>query len=220
VIGQITEDNYPVTKQQIDNLVEQYLQNNMQRPDFQQRFEDIITHQPPHDMTPPSSWTGDWQQLPELMATQRLHQISSNVGMKVELFRAHRELVDQIRAIAVTTGRTQAAERTERIRELVRDYYETYDQVPRFLQELGIDISHEHALQRLKNHHQALSQIAGQTLDLRVQLLANGHEAYAIRDEEDRPLARRIGEFLDNPWVGAGTFSLPVVSSLIFGWPA
>ncbi len=211
-VGDIDEANYPRTHEAIDTLAKQMTGDGNTMPPrqkgiadnlFQQQFTAIIRKN--LDTNKPATATHpDRKPLAQVIKSNDMEQMSSNVTIKLNAFRDHQEMSWNI-ADHITKNPTEtdtsfnAFSRAEIVK-----YFKKYQKNPDFLKTLKIKVDDPNAMQELRSlqsHQGALTQIAGQTMRLKVQILAKGEEAYNVKQELTgfRGGMTKIGNRLDKP---------------------
>lgn len=85
-------------------------------------------------------------------------------------------------------------------RPVIARFINAYNSVPDFLRQMDITLDDPNAMQRLRDlqsHHFALTMIQAQNVNMRVQILNRGEEAYDVRKKGN--IFTRFGRLLDDP---------------------
>jgi hypothetical protein len=209
-VGNIDEANYPRTYQALDTLAKQLTGDANTLPNpwqkgisdtlFQQQFKAIIrrnldTNKPTTAIEPPTR-----KPIAEIIKDNDIQQMSSNITEKLNAFRDHQEMADAIANRIVNNPTESDASFNAFSRDRIIKYFKTYKKNPEFLKTLNIKLDDATAmkeLRRLQSHNGALTQIAAQTMRLKVQILTKGEEAYNIKQEGGG--MTKIGNRLDKP---------------------
>ncbi|MCX6824515.1 MAG: hypothetical protein NT085_05320 [candidate division SR1 bacterium] len=207
-VGNIDENNYPRTYAALDVLAKQMTGDGNTLPPrqrgindtlFQQQFTAIIRRN--LDTTRPATATdANRKPLAQIIKSNDIQQMSSNITLKLNGFRDHQEMSWDI-ADHITRNPTEADTTFNAFsRARIIKYFNTYKKNPEFLKTMKIRLDDPTAMQelrRLQAHNGALTQIAAQTMKLKVQILVKGEEAYNVKQE--RGIMTKIGNRLDKP---------------------
>lgn len=211
-VGNIDEENYPRTYEAVNNLAQQLIGDANSMPprqkgiadnDFQDQFRAIIRRN--LDARKPATATAtDWKPLADIIKDNDIQQMSSNITLKLNAFRDHQDMAWSI-ADRITRNPTESdASFNAFSRDKIIKYFNTYKKNPEFLKTMKIKLDDKNAMQelrRLQAHNWALTQIAAQTMRLKVQILAKGEEAYEVKQELTgfRWRITKAGNRLDKP---------------------
>jgi len=209
-VGNIDQENYPRTYAALDALAKQLTGDANTLPDsrkqgisdklFQQQFTTIIrknldTNKPATAIEPPTR-----KPLAQIIKDNDIQQMSSNITEKLNAFRDHQKMADTIANRLLNNPTESDTSFNAFSRGEIVKYFNTYKKNPEFLKKLNIKLDDTTAMQelrRLQAHNWALTQIAAQTMRLKVQILSKGEEAYEIKQEEW--VMTKIGNRLDKP---------------------
>ncbi len=211
-VGNIDKENYPRTYEAIDTLAKQITGNANTMPPrqrwiadnlFQDQFKAIIRRN--LDTKKPTTATAiNRKPLAQIMKDNDIQQMSSNITEKLNGFRDHQDMAWSI-ADRITRNPTESdASFNAFSRDKIIKYFNTYKKNPEFLKTMKIKLDDKNAMQelrRLQAHNWALTQIAAQTMRLKVQILAKGEEAYDVKQELTwfRWAMTKVGNRLDKP---------------------
>ena len=209
-VGNIDDANYPRTYAALDTLAKQLTGDANTRPNprqrgisdtlFQQQFTSIIrrnldTNKPATAIEPPTR-----KPIAEIIKDNDIQQMSSNITEKLNAFRDHQEMADTIATrLRKNQGESEASFNAFSRWEIIK-YFKKYKKNPEFLKTLHIKLDDPTAMKelaRLQAHSSALTQIAAQSMKLKVQILSKGEEAYNIKQEGG--VMTKIGNRLDKP---------------------
>ena len=207
-VGNIDENNYPRTYAALDTLAKQMTGDGNTLPPrqkgisdtlFQQQFTAIIRRN--LDTTRPATATdANRKPLAKIIKSNDIQQMSSNITLKLNGFRDHQEMSWDI-ADHITRNPTETDTSFNAFsRARIIKYFNTYKKNPEFLKTMKIKLDDSTAMQelrRLQAHNWALTQIAAQTMKLKVQILVKGEEAYNVKQEGW--VMTKIGNRLDKP---------------------
>jgi len=152
---------------------------------FQQQFTATIRRN--LDTTRPATATvANWKPLAQIIKNNDIQQMSSNITEKLNGFRDHQAMAWNI-ADHITRNPIESDTSFNAFsrREIV-NYFNIHKKNPEFLKTLNIKLDDQNAmkeLRRLQAHQGALTQIAAQTMRLKVQILVKGEEAYDVKQE-------------------------------------
>ena len=199
-VGNIDEDNYPRTYAALDTLAKQITGDGNTMPPrqkgiadnlFQDQFKAIIRKN--LDTTKPATATDtNWKPLAQIIKDNDIQQMSSNITEKLNGFRDHQKLADDIATHVMQNANESVASFNTYSRPLIIKYFTTYKKNPEFLKTLGIKFDDPTAMQKLRMlasqpqalaHNCTLATIAAQTMKLKVQILTKGEEAYDVKQE-------------------------------------
>ena len=211
-VGNIDKNNYPRTYAAIDALAKQITGDGNTMPPrqrgiadnlFQDQFRAIIRKN--LDTTKPTTATAtDWKPLAQIIKDNDIQQMSSNITEKLNGFRDHQSMVWDI-ADHITRNPNESDTSFNLFsRDRIVKYFNTYKKNPEFLKTMKIQLDDKNAMQelrRLQAHNWALTQIAAQTMKLKVQILTKGEEAYDVKQELTwfRWAMTKVGNRLDKP---------------------
>jgi hypothetical protein len=179
-VGNIDEANYPRTYAALDALAKQMTgdansmpprQKGIDDKDFQDQFRAIVRRN--LDASRPASATApDRKPLAQIIKDNDMQQMSSNIVLKLNAFRDHQDMARSI-ADRITRNPTETdASFSAFSRDKIVKYFNTYKKNPEFLKTLKIKLDDPTAMQelrRLQSHQGALTQIAAQTMRLKVR---------------------------------------------------
>lgn len=207
-VGNVDEANYPRTYAALDTLAKEITGDANTLPPrqkwiadnlFQQQFTAIIRRN--LDTTKPATATDpDRKSLAQIVKDNDMEQMSSNVTIKLNAFRDHQEMSWNIADHTTRNPTESDTSFNAYSRAEIVKYFKKYQKNPDFLKTLNIKIDDANAMQelrRLQAHQGALTQIAAQSLKLKVQILAKGEEAYDVKQEWN--IMTKIGNRLDKP---------------------
>jgi len=207
-VGNIDANNYPRTYVALDTLARQMTgdgntmpprQRGITDPLFQQQFTAIIRRN--LDTTRPATATdANWKPLAQIIKSNDIQQMSSNITLKLNGFRDHQSMSWDIADHITRNPNESDATFSAFSRARIIKYFNTYKKNPEFLKTMKIRLDDPTAMQelrRLQAHNWALTQIAAQTMKLKVQILVKGEEAYDVKQEGW--VMTKIGNRLDKP---------------------
>ena len=211
VISDIDSANYPETRRRLDDLLWRLTwrantvpprQREISDTNFQTEFQNILNMSwRIFDRTRP--WTAtstNWRPISEIIRSNNIWQLSTNVLMQANKFREQQFLTwciaDHIATNPLEDDRTFDAY----CRTSIRQFINSYNDVPDFLGQMWVkldDVNASREIKRLQAHDWALTMIAAQSLKIRIQMLDDGWEAYNVRKQGG--LLTKIWRFFDDP---------------------
>lgn len=196
----ITQDKFPDTHYRINELAKNFMGNapyhaTMPQAEFQQKFQDIIEHNPPYDNNVKPS-------IKEVMQQNNMQKISSNIFHQVDAFRANKALVYDM-ADYIAQHHT-ADELKNHFRPKIAQYIKDYASIPAFMkrfenltgEKLGID--NPEMYKNIMKHTNALANIQADTLNLNMKFINRGRAAYKVDQEHGN--TTKMGKRLDRPF--------------------
>lgn len=167
----------PNTYTEIDNLCKSFtwtaptFLSTMTEPQFQKKFTDIINADPPHDK--PS--------IVEVIWKERALTYSSNILMRLNMFVNHQRMVNSINTY-IAAWHTDAEINTY-CRTEIKKYMDKYNDIPNFLTSLGTTLDNPNFVSTLKWSTGALTTIAVQTMNLKMNIIKKWSAAYKIKQK-------------------------------------
>ena len=211
-ISSIDSDNYPETRRRLDNLLNRLIWTPTTTPprqrwisdtNFQTEFQNILDMSGKiFDRSRPSTATStNWRPISDIIRTNNIKQLSTNILMQANKFRAHQSMVwNIVDHISHNLAETEASFNTFCQGE-IQNYINTYNDIPDFMQQLWLSIDktadYTREIRRLQASDWALTDIAAQSLKLKIQMLDDWWEAYNVKRWK-WPLVA-IWRFLDDP---------------------
>lgn len=203
----IDDKNYPDTRAKLDTLIDDFTWKNLTPPwtgwmsesNFQIQFADILNRSGiDFDKTKPTSATiASWKPVSQIIKSNNIKSLSTNILMQAKQFKAHQFMVSSIRDhIAANPAEWDDAFNT-RCRWEIEKYIDTYDDIPDFLSQMKLSIDNADDIKTLKGNDAALATIQAQSLKYRLQILDGGWEAYNVQKKWGT--LTKIWRFLDNP---------------------
>ena len=217
VIRDIDAANYPETRRRLDELLGRLTwepttvpprQRRVSDANFQTEFQNIINMSGRiFDRTRPATATSaNWRPMSEVIRSNNISQLSTNILMQANKFREQQILTWSIADHIATNPTESDAAFNNYCRAEIKRYIDSYDDVPDFLEQMGVkldDVDASREIKRLQAHNWALTIIAAQSLKMRIQMLDEWGEAYNIRKKGG--LLTNIGRFFDDPTGGENT---------------
>ena len=215
----IDKDNYPETRANLDKLINDVIWSKDSVPpwtgiddsNFQTQFEDILKKSGEvFDKKKP--WTAtiaDWKPISEIIKSNNLKSLSTNILMQAKQFQAHQKMVYGIRQ-HVKSNPTEPDDAFDTwCRREIGKYIDTYDDIPDFLNQLKKSSWETLSLDKddikiLKWHEGALDAIQSRSMKYRLQILDGWSEAYSVKKEWWR-LTKAWRRF-DNPTANSKFF--------------
>ena len=189
---EIDADNYPETRRKLDTLIDDFTWRFSMPPrtrgidedDFKDKFEDILKQSgTDFDETDPTWANPDWKKINEIITSNNLRSLSTNIMMQAKQFQAHQKMVYDIREHIITNPVESDDVFDTWCRWEIGNYISTYDDIPDFLQQMWLSIDEENDIKTLKWHEAALANIQAQSLKYRLQILDGWSEAYNVKKE-------------------------------------
>ena len=157
-VGNIDEANYPRTYAALDTLTRQLTGDANTMPPrqrgigdtlFQQQFTAIIRRN--LDTARPATATDpNRKPLARIIRDNDIHQMSSNITEKLNGFRDHQELADNLVTHIMQHSNEPAASFNTYSRPLIINYFKKYKKNPEFLKTLGIKFDEPTAMEILR----------------------------------------------------------------------
>ncbi len=211
VISDIDSANYPETRRRLDDLLWRLTwrantvpprQREISDANFQTEFQNILNMSwRIFDRTRP--WTAtstNWRPISEIIRSNNIWQLSTNVLMQANKFREQQfltwSIADHIAMNPLENDRTFDAY----CRTAIRQFINSYNDMPDFLEQMWVkldDVNATREIKRLQAHNWALTMIAAQSLKIRIQMLDDGWEAYNVKKQGG--LLTKIWRFFDDP---------------------
>ena len=203
----IDADNYPETRAKLDTLVDDFTWKNstppwtwwMSESNFQTQFSYILKQSGiSFDKTRPASATiPDWKPVSEIIKSNNLKSLSTNILMQAKQFQAHQKMVYNIREHILANPTEWDDVFDNWCRGEIGNYISTYDDIPDFLHQMKLSLDNVDDIKTLKWHDAALATIQVQSLKYRLQILDGGSEAYNVK--KWWWVLTKIWRFLDDP---------------------
>ena len=211
IISDIDSNNYPETRRRLDDLLWRLTwrantvpprQREISDTNFQTEFQSILNMSGKiFDRTRP--WTAtstNWRPISEIIKSNNIWQLSTNILMQANKFREQQLLTWSIADHIANNPTEDEWAFDNYCRNAIRQYINSYNDIPDFLEQTGIKLDNADAtkeIKRLQAHNWALTMIAAQSLKIRIQMLDNGWEAYNV--EKKWWIITKIWRFFDDP---------------------
>ena len=211
VISDIDSANYPETRRRLDDLLWRLTwrantvpprQREISDTNFQTEFQSILNMSwRVFDRTRPGTATStNWRPISEIIRSNNIWQLSTNILMQANKFREQQFLTRSIADHIARNPLEDDATFDNYCRSTIKQYIDSYNDMPDFLEQTGVRLDNTDAsreIKRLQAHNWALTMIAAQSLKIRIQMLDDGWEAYNVRKEWG--LLTKIWRFFDDP---------------------
>ena len=203
----IDELNYPQTRAKLDKLINDVTWKDEIPPrswgiddsSFQTQFEYILKKSgKDFDQTKPLTATiADWKPVSEIIKSNNIKSLSTNILMQAKQFQAHQKLVYGIWQ-HVKNNSTEPDDKFDTwCRWEIRKYIDTYDDIPDFLSQIWLSIDNVDDIKILKWHEGALDTIQSKSMKYRLQILDGWSEAYNVKKQWWR--LTKAWRFFDDP---------------------
>ena len=230
VLVDIDEVNYPETRRRIDTLIDNFTWRLSTPPrrwgtinedTFKDEFEKILNQSgTDFDETDPTWTNPDWKKINEIITSNNLRSLSTNLIMQAKQFQSHQKMVyniwDHIR-----NNPTEWDDVFDTwCRWEIESYIDAYDDIPDFLSQMWLSIDNIDDIKTLKANDAALATIQAQSLKYRLQILDGGDEAYNVKKDKWWFLTkvwRRLDDPTENKKFGKRLEKHPNIKEA-FGW--
>ena len=221
VIEDIDKDNYPVTRWKLDKLLDDLTwnpntvpprQRSIDDAHFQVEFKSIIEQSwKNYDKQKPSTATStNWRPISELINSNDMWQLSTNILMQANKFRDHQFMVRDIAHYLMLDSLSDKTKVKQAYpnynsnfdtwcRWRIQKYVNTYNDIPDFLHQMWVNLDSKEATKNIRTlqiSDGVLDTISAQTLKLKIQMLNDGWEAYNVKK---RGWLAKIWRWLDRP---------------------
>jgi hypothetical protein len=158
--------------------------------------------------------------LPELLSTNDMDQLSTNIFEKITAFVAEKKMI-RIIDRSIQTGEMSYPNRTRNAADFdsfaqvvnttarpeIAKFIKDYNTMPAFLKTLRLNLDDANVMKdliRLSRHQCALTNISRQCMLLKLQVLNRGEEAYDVHEKLNG--MAKIGRRLDDPMANSRYF--------------
>ena len=192
ITTQDIETRCPTTYSKIDNLCKNFMWtpptyiSTVTDDEFQRDFNDIINHNPPYD--DPS--------VLKLLWKERALTYSSNILFRMKMFVSHQKMVNNISSYLTATPPHSDTEIEAYFRTEIKTFMDSYNELPRFLKDAWLALDDPNFVTNLKWSTGALTNIAAQTMKLKMQIMQKWSAAYKIKQK--RWLVASVWNALDS----------------------
>lgn len=212
VVVDIDEVNYPETRKRLDDLINDFTWRTSIPPrtwgidenNFHTRFEAILKKSGEDFDTTSPTWDPNWKKISEIITSNKLRSLSTNIIIQAKQFQAHQKLVYDIREHILANPAETDVDFDKFCRWEISTYINTYDDIPDFLNQIektpwGDTLSLDNAndIKILKWQEWALASIQAKSMKYRLQILDGWDEAYNIKKRWWR--ITKVWRVLDDP---------------------
>ena len=188
----------PNTYLEIDKLCKNFMWtpptylSTMTDENFQIWFKDIVDHNPPYDN--PS--------ILKLIWKEKALTYSSNILFRMKMFVAHQKMVNNISNYITATPPHSDDEIETYCRTEIKAFMDTYNDLPKFLKDVWLTLDDPNFVTTLKWSTGTLTNIAAQTMKLKMQIIKKWSAAYKIKQ-------KRWAWATIWDWIDSGIFKKP-----------
>lgn len=254
VIVDIDATNYPQTRAKLDNLIKDFTWENsspkrqwwIPEQAFKDGFKKILEESGTvYDTEDPTKANPNWKPINEIIKSNNIKSLSTNLMMQAKQFKAHQSLVSEIYKHIINNPTETDFSFNNWCRGEISSYIDTYDDIPDFLHQIkdsttwkALSLDEANDIKTLKSHDKALHAIQAQSLKYKLQILDGGDEAYNVK--KGWGLLTKAWRIFDDPtenskffnrhphlkkvfWWGRWVSKLAIVPTALFfltpGWP-
>ena len=203
----IDADNYPETRDRLNKLIDDFTWKTSIPPwtwgidpaNFKIKFEEILKWSGESFDTaePITSTIPNRKRINEIIKSNKIQSLSTNIMMQAKQFQAHQRLVYNIREHIIANPGESDHVFDVWCRGKIGSYINTYDDIPDFLEQMGLSLDNAGDIKTLKANDAALNAIQAQSLKYRLQILDGWSEAYNVKKRWR--LLTKIGRIMDDP---------------------
>ncbi len=162
----------------------------------------------------PETGKGRRRKLHEVLTTNDMYQISTNLLDQIITFKAEKKLVYEIDGVLADQALLYPNFANDQkdmdalskaldtgVRPMIAKYVREYKLMPKFLKTLKLNLDDPNVMKDLTNyrsHNMSLRNIEAQTMKLKLQILNKGEEAYNVEEKKNR--LGSFGRWLDDPF--------------------